>query len=58
MSVIVAYYRSRLFGRRPGETHEDAVEHYWEIVDRKHEEWRDDQILDHANYNDEKDQQN
>jgi hypothetical protein len=55
MSDIVFYFRSRLFARRPGETHEDAIERYWETVDRRFEEWRDNQILEKANPKDEKD---
>jgi len=58
VSAIIAYYRFRLFARRSGETHEDALERYWETVDRKYNEWRDDQILNCANHNDEKDRQN
>jgi hypothetical protein len=57
MSDIAFYFRSRLFARRPGETHEDAIERYWETMDRKFEQWRDDQVIKASNQSDEKDQQ-
>lgn len=58
MSQITLYYRSRLFARRPGETHEDVIERYWETVDRRFEEWRDREILKQANQNDEETRSN
>ena len=48
MSAASLYYRSRLDHTEPGVDPEQAADRYWAEVDRRYEEWRDDQILDNA----------
>ena len=48
MSAASLYYRSRLDHTEPGVDPEQTAERYWAEVDRRYEEWRDDQILDNA----------
>ena len=44
MSSIVLWYRTRFARTEPGADPEQAAERYWEQVDRRYEERRDEQV--------------
>ena len=48
MSTMVLWYRTRFARTEPGADPEQAAERYWEEVDRRYEESRDDQVLSKA----------